>query len=444
MWNKVLTNINYVVQSTHSHPIPHIPPAPPSYNSPKHSQDKRMQATKRCSKTTLDKYNYNDTLHTQLNIGSVNICGALRSKTAYINNKFLQKTTHHFHILALLETKTSIEDSTWLKNAFPGYSVFVTGESKNKLWKDYRESEENKALKYRSNTLIDKQLISINEQKCQTLGGVVLLIRKDICKYFERVFLLPGNNAISISTVTPNTPNPTIFHFVYAPGGQQGKVFWEDSLRALKPTINATHWLIGDLNCYLSSRDSRSKDITAPKPLRTLMKVLNLIDIWRQHNPANELQFTPTFGRPNKTTLLGCVESRIDYILGPSSHLPTVLECNILPFRVAADHCPIQLKVDITLLIKDYIKPPKPPKIKSFVIPESLFDEAWVAYSKQLTTHLSTNYWTNITNSQLTVEEALEAYSNLTKTLGHTLQNPTSRGPFLLRRSLWQPNGYSL
>ena len=177
MWNKVLTNINYVVQSTHSHPIPHIPPAPPSYNSPKHSQDKRMQATKRCSKTTPDKYNYNDTLHTQLNIGSVNICGALWSKTAYINNKFLQKTTHQFHILALLETKTSIEDSTWLKNAFPGYSVFVTGESKNKLWKDYRESEENKALKYRSNTLIDKQLISINEQKCQTLGGVVLLIR---------------------------------------------------------------------------------------------------------------------------------------------------------------------------------------------------------------------------------------------------------------------------
>lgn len=289
MWSKVLNSTNYIIQNTHS-----LPP------SPTNTAYTALHTTPSFHKNTnnTNTHHIDYTLHTQLNIGSVNICGALRCKAPYINNKFLQKTTHQFHILALLETKTTIEDSTWLTNAFPGYNVMATGESKNKLWKKYREEEETIAHKYTSTTLIDRHLASIYEHKYQASGGIVLLIRKDINKYFERVFLLSGNNAISISTTTPNTPNPTIFHFIYAPGGQPGKVFWEDALKALKPATSATHWVIGDLNCYLSSRDSRNKDITAPKPLRTLIKELDLCDTWRQYKPENEQQFTPTFGRP--------------------------------------------------------------------------------------------------------------------------------------------------
>ena len=96
-----------------------------------------------------------------------------------------------------------------------------------------------------------------------------------------------------------------------------------------------------------------------------------------------------------------------------------VLESNILPFNLAAsaDHCPIQLKLDITLAVKDYTQPPAPPKIKTFNIPESIFDETWVSYVKTLDTHLSTGYWTKVAAKALEGGEALEAYSKLTTTI---------------------------
>ena len=52
-------------------------------------------------------------------------------------------TPKQYHILALLETKTSIEDTSWLASAFPGFKVFVAGGSKNRTWSSYRKDQEN-------------------------------------------------------------------------------------------------------------------------------------------------------------------------------------------------------------------------------------------------------------------------------------------------------------
>ena len=381
----------------------------------KHKRDVQQHAPPHATPEHTQTTHQN--LHTHLRVGSINVCGALRNKVPYINNKYLTPTPRQVQILALLETKTAVEDTNWLKSAFPGYQVLVAGDQKNKTWAEYRKAQE--ALITHPDPRADDHLASINEYKCQMSGGVVLLIRKDLARYFEQVFLLPGTNTISLQTFTPNSPTPTFMHFLYVPGDLHGKAFWEGARKALKPLTSATHWLMGDLNCYISSRDSRPGQITAPKPLRRLIKELDLCDTWRHFLPENASQFTPTFGRPNKASAIGCVQSRIDYILGPNSHLPTVLDCEIAPFNVSisADHAMVHLVVDITMSIKDHTPPPPTPKIKTYTIPESFFSEKWKAYTGALTLALSSSYWERVSTQHLTEEEALSAYTSLTKTL---------------------------
>ena len=181
--------------------------------------------------------------------------------------------------------------------------MFVAGGSKNRTWSSYRKDQEN--LVQAPDPGADEHLASINEYNCPMSWGVVVLVRKDLTKFFEQVFLFPNTNTISLSTQSQNSNTPTFFHFVYVPCEENGKVMWEEMLGVLKPMSCATHWLAGDFNCYLSTRDSKPGLITAPKALRSIIKELDLCDTWRGVDPANELLYTPTFGRINKASAWG-------------------------------------------------------------------------------------------------------------------------------------------
>ena len=316
---------------------------------------------------------------------SVMLCSKLSNKIDYINKKILPK----HDCVVLLETHIFKEDLGLYLEAFPGFEVMIDGDSKSKVYTDYRYYKETEELNNNkdSNTLF----FNINEHSVQATKGVMLLLCKGTNKLFTRKFVIPEGRSITLQTTDYTSHLNTMYHFIYAPSQhQEATNFWDACQKALNNTNSTSHWIIGDLNSHLNKYDTTKGTTNPTKALKHIIKKWALVDFWRCYSKHNATSTTPTFIRPNIMSTSEINSSRIDYFLGPPDHLPLIKSINIEDFNknISADHCAITCTIQLPSEHLTKFKRIKPGKTMSYNLPESAKSDEFKAYAKEVIKNL--------------------------------------------------------
>jgi exonuclease III len=114
--------------------------------------------------------------------------------------------------------------------------------------------------------------------------GLILLIKKEIRKFFAEISMIPDNRGITLMTKTIEEKYNTFLHFIYSLAKlQEAEKFWENTetiLRKKEPNKNK-YILIGDLNIQLEKEDSNTGEkIKLPKHFKTTLKTNALDDTY--------------------------------------------------------------------------------------------------------------------------------------------------------------------
>ena len=239
---------------------------------------KKKPHSKRKHKRKPYKNNGSSALHIPLNIGSINVGGALADKIPYINKKLL-KEGKGYDILVLLETHTFYGDKQWLQTAFPHYMVYCEGSTKSSVFKAYRERKEKEAMALLNPKERAKHMAEINEYQSGYSSGVIVLIKHNIKKYFVTSQSAPDHRGITLTTKDLYSQKNINFHFVYAPSKDEEKdAFWAEFAKTLKALPEEDHFIIGDLNMHLNIRDSNSSIRKVPAEAESIIEQLGLVE----------------------------------------------------------------------------------------------------------------------------------------------------------------------
>jgi exonuclease III len=145
---------------------------------------------------------------------------------------------------------------------------------------------------------------------------MILLIKKDIRKYFSEIVMIPDNREITLMTNKIEEKYNTFIHFIYRPAKpQEVENFWkctEDILRK-KDIGKNKHILIGDLNVQFGKEDSNiGKKTKLPEFFKKILKTNSLDDTYKIYNKDLKKSFTFFQIQENNE-----IKSRLDYILIP-------------------------------------------------------------------------------------------------------------------------------